>query len=212
MVPNLFPFDPVLFGALVSFALIGSLTPGPNNIMLMNSGATFGFRRTIPHMLGIALGYPAMVLLVGFGLATVFERLPLLHEIIRWAGMAYMLWMAWGMAHAGKISDKKTAKAAKPVSFFKAVLFQWVNPKGWTMAIGSLAAYTTSGGSYITQLLWIALVFALSCVPSVIVWTVFGKGVARFLSSPQHLKIFNWSMALLLAVSVIPVILEGLPQ
>jgi threonine/homoserine/homoserine lactone efflux protein len=207
-----FPFDPVLFSGLVFFALTSSLTPGPNNIMLMNSGATFGFRRTIPHMLGVSLGYPAMVLVVGFGLASVFQNFPILHEIVRWVGVAYMLWMAWGMAHAGKISDKKSGKGPKPVSFFKAVLFQWVNPKGWTMAVGSLAAYTTSGGDYIVQLLWIALVFALSCVPSVIVWTAFGKGVARFLSSPQHLKIFNWSMALLMALAILPVIFEGLPK
>jgi threonine/homoserine/homoserine lactone efflux protein len=168
-----FPFDPVLFSGLVFFALTSSLTPGPNNIMLMNSGATFGFRRTIPHMLGVSLGYPAMVLVVGFGLASVFQNFPILHEIVRWVGVAYMLWMAWGMAHAGKISDKKSGKGPKPVSFFKAVLFQWVNPKGWT---------------------------------------AFGKGVARFLSSPQHLKIFNWSMALLMALAILPVIFEGLPK
>jgi threonine/homoserine/homoserine lactone efflux protein len=208
----IFPFDPVLFGGFVFFTLTSCWTPGPNNIMVMNSGATFGFRRTIPHMLGITFGYPAMVLLVGLGLGTIFQRFPFLHEIIRWVGVAYMLWMAWGVAHAGKISDKKTGKAPKPFGFFQAALFQWANPKAWTIVIGTLAAYTTGGDRYFPQLLWIAVISGLFTILSVTMWTAFGKGVARFLSSPKRLKIFNWSMALLLVAAIIPVIVEGLPK
>jgi threonine/homoserine/homoserine lactone efflux protein len=201
--------DSLLFSAFVFFALSSNLTPGPNNIMLMNSGASFGFRRTIPHLLGVGLGFPLMVLVAGLGVGTLFERLPILHEIIRWVGVAYMLWMAWHMAQARSLGSERE-KGSRPMRFLEAVLFQWVNPKAWTMGIGALSAYTVPDKAFFPQLLVIFLVFLAIGVPSAAVWTGFGKAIGRFLSSERRLRAFNIFMALLLVVSVIPVILEGL--
>ncbi|MFM8614006.1 MAG: LysE family translocator, partial [Alphaproteobacteria bacterium] len=122
--------DP-LFWALIGFALTTSCTPGPNNAMLTASGANFGFRRAVPHMLGIILGFPAMVLAIGLGLGTVFTALPWLHLALKYVGAAYMLYLAWRIATAGR---GKGAGAAKPIGFFEAAGFQWVNPKAWIMA------------------------------------------------------------------------------
>ena len=130
--------DPLLW-ALLGFTFATSVTPGPNNAMLTASGANFGFRRAVPHMLGIILGFPAMVLAIGLGLGTVFSALPWLHLALKYVGAAYMLYLAWRIATAER---GKGAAAAKPISFFEAAGFQWVNPKAWIMGVGALAAYT----------------------------------------------------------------------
>jgi threonine/homoserine/homoserine lactone efflux protein len=197
--------DSVLLGAFVFFAISASVTPGPNNILMMASGANFGFRKTLPHLLGVVIGFPLMLLLIGLGFGAVLQSYPLVHEIIRYVGATYMLWMAWKIASTSKkIDDAK--KPAKPMTFLQAVLFQWVNPKGWTMGVGAMAAYTTPGGNYFHELLVIILVFMLVGIPSALLWVMGGKFTATLLGSPKHFLIFNRVMGGLLALSVIPIL------
>ena len=188
---------------LALFAFVSSVTPGPNNVMLTASGASFGYRRTVPHMLGISLGVVAMLLLVGLGLGVAFEREPRLYTWLKYLGAAYLLWLAWKIARAGQAGAGQAG--AQPFGFWQAAAFQWVNPKAWIMAIGIVATYTPSDG-YAGNLLLAALVLGLVNYPSVSVWTLFGSAVGRALRTPQALQRFNWCMAALLVLSLYPVL------
>jgi threonine/homoserine/homoserine lactone efflux protein len=189
--------------ALAAFALVSSITPGPNNLMLMASGANFGFRRTVPHMLGIGIGFAVMIVLVGLGLVRIFDVFPVTHLILTIVGVAYLLWLAWKIAHAAAPDAAKTG--AQPFTFMQAALFQWVNPKAWQMALTAITLYAPDRSA--TAILWVALVFALINLPSVSTWTVMGQQMRRVLSSPARLRAFNLSMAALLVASLVPVLL-----
>lgn len=195
-----------LYAALLLFAFSSSITPGPNNIMILTSGLNHGVRRSLPHLCGICLGFPAMVVLVGLGLGVVFERFPQLHEIIKVAGVLYLLYLAWVIATAAPGSLE--AKASRPIGFWQAVLFQWVNPKAWVMATGAIAAYTTAGTDIYLQVLIIALAFFAVGSPCVAAWLFFGVGLKRYLQQPRHQRWFNIAMGLLLVASILPVIGE----
>ncbi len=193
----------ILLGPLVLFAAAMCLTPGPNVIMVTASAANFGFRRAIPHMLGITLGFGFIVVTVGFGLAGLFAAEPRLHTLLKCAGAAYLLYLAWRIAQAGAASSG--SPRAKPINFLEAMLFRWINPKGWVIAVGALVAYTTAGGNVLLQTAVITGVLAAACFASVALWAGFGVAIARFLGRPDARRAFNWSMAGLLVISLIPV-------
>jgi threonine/homoserine/homoserine lactone efflux protein len=193
-----------IFFGLLAFAFVTSVTPGPNNMMLMTSGANFGFARTIPHMLGISLGHALMVLLVGLGLAQVFALFPVLDIVLKVVSVAYMLWLAWKFAHAA--APGEGAAKARPMNFLEAAAFQWVNPKAWAMALGATAAYAPD--KTVTAYALVALVFCATNLPSVSVWAYAGQQVRRWLTNPARLHAFNWTMAVLLVLSLIPVLLH----
>ncbi|UAB89162.1 LysE family translocator [Ruegeria sp. SCSIO 43209] len=188
--------------ALIAFAFVSSITPGPNNLMLMASGANFGFRRTIPHMLGIGLGFTFMVLLVGAGLVQVFDRYPISHTVLKVLSVLYLLYLAWKIAHAAPA--KGADAAGTPMTFLQAAAFQWVNPKAWAMALTATAAYAPD--QTINAILLVALVFGAINLPSVSTWTVLGQQMARILTNPHRLLVFNWTMAALLVASLYPVL------
>lgn len=188
--------------ALAAFALVSSITPGPNNLMLMASGANFGFRRTVPHMLGIGIGFGVMILLVGLGLVRIFDAFPVAHLILSVVGVAYLLFLAWKIAHAAAPDAARTG--AHPFTFMQAALFQWVNPKAWQMALTAITLYAPDRSA--TAILWVAVVFAVINLPSVSTWTVMGQQMRRILSSPARLRAFNLCMAGLLVASLIPVV------
>jgi len=192
----------LLFG-LIAFAFVSSITPGPNNMMLMASGANFGLRRTAPHMLGVALGFGLMVGLVGIGLLSLFDLWPMSHAIIKWAGVAYMIWLAFKIAHSGPLQSG--AAGGRPFTFLQAAAFQWVNPKAWTMALGATAAYAPGGDLLGVGL--VALVFTLVNFPSVGTWAVLGQALGGWLADPRRLRIFNYTMAALLLASLVPVVM-----
>lgn len=195
-----------LFTALVAFAFVSSITPGPNNLMLMTSGTNFGFVRTIPHMLGVSIGFTLMIVLVGAGLAKVFEIYPLAHQILKYASCAYLVWLAWKIATSPPPGAKPGAEAsAKPMTFLQAALFQWVNPKAWTMALTAVSAYTLPANP-IVSLLIVAAVFGAINLPSVGSWTLLGMQLRRFLSDPRKLRIFNVTMAATLVATLYPVV------
>ena len=186
--------------AVLPFALSTTLTPGPNTIMVTASGATFGFRRTVPHMLGIVVGFPLMMIGVGLGLGEVFAGRPLLHAALRWVGAGYLLYLAWRIATA-RPSAMEDARG-RPLSFLQSVGFQWVNPKAWVMSVGALTTYTTVGGDTRRETLVIVAVFAVVTVPAIAFWAAFGVGVGRLLRSDRALRVFNWTMAALLVASL----------
>ena len=192
-----------LLGPLVLFAASMCLTPGPNVVMVTASAANFGFRRAIPHMLGITLGFGLMVIAVGLGLAGLFRAEPWLHTLLKYAGALYLLYLAWRITQSGATGGDTTR--ARPINFVEATLFQWINPKGWVIAVGALAAYTTVGGDMLLQSLVIASVLAAACFASVVIWAAFGVAIARLLAGPRARMAFNWSMASLLVLSLIPV-------
>ena len=192
-------------GALALFAFVTSVTPGPNNVMLTASGANFGFRRSVPHMLGIALGFPAMLMAVGFGAAGALQASPELHAALKWIGAAYLLWLAWMIARAAPEAPGASA-SGRPMTFFGAALFQWINPKAWMMLAGALPAFTTVGGTLWMEIGAMAVVFALACLPSCALWCGFGVAIARWLRSPRALRVFNAAMAGLLVASVVAIL------
>ncbi|MFN3514578.1 MAG: LysE family translocator [Phenylobacterium sp.] len=197
-------FTPELFAALALFAFVSSITPGPNNTMLMASGANFGFRATAPHLLGVGLGFGVMVAAVGLGLGGIFAAYPQLHTVLAVAGAAYLLWLAWKIATAQGLSAGQGS--GRPFTFLQAAAFQWVNPKAWAMALGAVTAYAPRE-NYVANVLVVSAVFLAVNLPCVASWTGFGVALRRFLERPAALRAFNIGMALLLAASLIPVVL-----
>ena len=191
--------------SLAVFTFANSITPGPNNVMLTASGSMFGYRRSLPHMLGITVGVALMLLLVGVGLGAVFESVPVLYTALKYTGAVYLLYLAWRIARAGDIESGKTR--GKPFTFLEAAAFQWVNPKAWIMAVGIVAAYMPQDNFYSN--LWLgALVVSLINFPSISVWTLFGSTVRRLLHRPESVQRFNMVMALLLVASLYGVVLD----
>ncbi len=189
--------------AFAGFAFVSSITPGPNNAMLLASGANYGFRRTVPHIAGISLGVVAMLVLVGFGLGQVFAAVPLIYVVLRCAGAAYLLWLAWTIARAGPMTGRQGS--GRPMTFWQAAAFQWVNPKAWIMVVGAVTTYAPRDGSG-QNVAALAVLLGLVNASSVSVWAGFGTALRPFLSDPGRVRLFNWTMALLLVLSLLPVL------
>lgn len=195
------PLD--VFLTLLLFSFASSITPGPNNIMLLTSGVNFGFKKTIPHMFGIAFGFGLLLLGVGFGLREVFQQFPIMELVLKVVGGLYLLYLAWKIANSSSMEKGKTD--AKPMTFLAASLFQWVNPKAWVMAIYAMTAYTGQP-DFTTSVFIVTLAFVVINFPSVSVWCGFGVAMREWLSDPKRLRIFNITMALFLVVSLWPML------
>lgn len=192
--------------AFVVFAAVMFFTPGPNNIMVLSSGLTYGFRRTMPHILGITFGFAFMVGAVGFGFGAVFLAFPILQTILKYAGAVYLVYLAAAIAMSGPPKPGEAGRG--PMTFFGAAMFQWVNVKGWVMVIGTITAYAA-----IAAFPWnIAIQTALSLAMGVVstsIWTLFGSALRPVLTSPTAVRAFNIVMAILLLASLIPVFMEA---
>ncbi|MBO6815963.1 MAG: LysE family translocator [Rhizobiaceae bacterium] len=195
------PLD--VFLALVGFSFVSSVTPGPNNIMLLTSGVNFGFRKTIPHMFGIAIGFGVLLLAVGFGLREIFLQFPVMRTVLKVLGGAYLVYLAWKIANAGPVEAGE--EGSKPMSFMAAALFQWVNPKAWVMGVTAMTVYTGEP-DFFSSVIIVTLVFMVVNFPSVSVWCGFGVALREWLAEPVRLRIFNVSMALLLVASLWPML------
>lgn len=190
--------------AFVLFTVAGLFTPGPNNTMLFASGLNFGFRRTVPHILGVSFGFCFLLVVVGLGLSALFQAYPLAYTVLKFVGAAYLVWLAIGIARAGPVAAGGEARG-RPLTFLGAALFQWVNAKGWVVALSAVTAYGAVAPfpANLAMLAAITLVFSLL---SASMWVAFGRGLRRFLSSPRILRIVNVAMALLLIASLYPVL------
>ena len=195
-----------LYLALALFVFVTSVTPGPNNVMLMASGLNFGFRRSLPHIWGVVLGCSLMMVLVGAGVGAVFERYPGLAAILKYAGAAYLAWLAWCIARAGPV-ESANATAPRPMTLLAACAFQWINPKAWVMAVGAVTAYAAVAG-FPWNVVAIALIFLVVGAPCCVLWVLFGSAMRNVLGDPRAVRIFNVAMALLLVLSLLPALAE----
>ncbi|WP_394125324.1 LysE family translocator [Vibrio hepatarius] len=196
--------------AVVLFAVSSSVTPGPNNIMVMTSGVNFGIKKSLPLLTGICVGFTIMLLMVGLGFSELFELFPSLHFIIKCVGVVYLLYLAYLIA--GSSTSVESNHQTQPFTFMKGALFQWVNAKAWIVATGAIAAFTTTGASFLSQNLMIALTFFLVSFPCVGVWLLFGSVLKKLLNSERNKKCFNLVMSGLLVLSVLPVLGEIVDQ
>lgn len=188
--------------SFLAYAFAASATPGPNNIMLTASGANFGFRRSVPHVLGVAFGFGFMMAVVGLGLGAVFQAAPRLQVGLKILGAAYLLWLAWKIGSAETMAEAKGD--ARPLSALQAAAFQWVNAKAWMMVVGTMSIYAADG-ALATVLAIVATVIAIGLVTSAF-WAGFGVAMRRFLSTPWRLRAFNIAMAVLLVASLVPML------
>lgn len=190
--------------AVLGFALTMSITPGPNNVMIIASATNFGVVRTVPHMLGISIGFPAMLIALGLGPGMALVAYPLAHQLLKIAGALYLVFLAWKIATASGVGAADAP--GRPLTFLQAALFQWLNPKAWVIALGALTAYTTVGGKLVTETLVISAIFVPVSLLAVLVWAFGGIAVRRILQAPGALRAFNWGMALLLLASLVPLL------
>lgn len=194
--------------SIATFTLSTVSSPGPNNIMLLSSGLTFGYKKSIPHMFGIMIGFPFMVLLVGLGLGIIFEKFPIIFSLLKIIGILYLFWMAFKIATNKGSLDVKEGEESKPFTFLQSAAFQWVNPKAWIMAITAISIFVTSKDDTLIQVLIIALIYFLSSIFSTSAWTAGGVVLKRFVKDEKVVRILNISMAILLIASVLPIIFE----
>jgi threonine/homoserine/homoserine lactone efflux protein len=186
----------------ILFALVTSITPGPNNTMLLASGVNFGFRRTLPHLFGISAGVVLLMLSVGFGLGEAFERFPVLYSALEIASVAYLLYLAWKIGTSGEVKLRKGER--RPMRFFEAVAFQWINPKAWMMVLTAVTTIHVSE-RYGSNVMLMALLFYIVGFPCICLWAGFGTAMREVLSDPKRLRLFNVGMALLLVGSLYPI-------
>ncbi|QWG14541.1 LysE family translocator [Bradyrhizobium sediminis] len=193
--------------AFVMFAVVMFFTPGPNNIMLLSSGLTYGFRRTLPHVAGITIGFAFMIGAVGLGLGTIFITYPVLQTVLKYAGVAYLVYLAAAIAMSGPVAPDQDDRRG-PMTFWGAAMFQWINAKGWVMVIGTITAYAGIAGfpwNIVIQVMLSLLLGTLSCAA----WALFGSALRPVLTSPKAVRAFNIVMAALLLASLWPVFMDA---
>lgn len=195
-----------VFFAVLFFAFSSTITLGPNNIMIMSSGVNYGIKASLPHLFGICVGFPLMVLIVGLGFGVVLQQFPWLHWLIKILGIGYLIWLAWRIASTTPAS--MDASKRPPLTFWQAALFQWVNGKAWVMASGAIAAFTSIQGNFFFDVSQITAAFLLMSFPCVGLWLVFGALLRPLLAKPLAQRIFNICMAMLLVASILPMVYE----
>lgn len=211
--------QPDLLIALIAFCAVTLFTPGPNNIMLMTSALNFGVRRTLAHMTGVAGGFGIMVAGVGFGLGTVFRTWPQLYPVLKYAGAAYLLYLAWKIANAGppvgpvgptghEKGHDKDRNRGQPMTFLQAAAFQWVNPKAWSMAVGAISAYGAVA-AFPLNVITMAAIYAVMGLASGALWVGFGYSLQRIITNPRAVRTVNIAMALLLVACLYPILADG---
>ncbi|MBJ7555661.1 LysE family translocator [Marinomonas spartinae] len=212
------------FLGVAVFAFVMSVTPGPNNMMLLASGAQFVFRRTLPHMLGIILGMASLLLAILLGLGSLFILYPPLYSVLKWVGGAYLLWLAWKIANAptdkmstqkpnlvpsGQCSDLQPENIDKqmvPMRWWQAALFQYANPKAWMMSIGCVSSFSLAGDLYVQSGFWIIMLFACMGFPAITIWVLAGEAIRRKLTSVKRQRLFNIVMGVLTASTLLLII------
>ena len=190
----------------IGYAFVTSITPGPNNTMLLAAGVNYGLRRSWRHIAGINLGFGAMMFAVGLGAGTLFTVVPYLHETLKVVGTLYLLYLAWRIASDGPMT-KEDVGAGQPMTFLGAAAFQWVNPKAWMMVIGAISTYVPDHDRW-PAVVVVTLLYLVVNLPCIIAWTALGMGLRRILTEPRHVRRFNFLMAMVLCLSLYPSVAE----
>ena len=188
-------FDPLPYA---TYSFVMSITPGPNNVMLTASGANFGFRRTVPHLLGISTGCAVQLIAVYAGLGALFTRWPVLQTVLQWAGAAYLLWLGWKLVRSGEVAEGHTPQ---PISFLQAAAFQFVNPKAWVMSLSAVALFLPGGMSTLAASTYLISMMVIINMPCIAVWALFGTALRGLLKRRPARLAFNVSMAVALAAT-----------
>ena len=189
--------------SLCAFAVVSSITPGPSNLMLLSSGANFGFRRTLPQIFGIAAGFGALLAGVALGLGVLLTAAPALHVALKFGGAGYLLYLAWRIATARSAGAE--SRMARPLSFAEAAAFQWINPKAWVAAVSAMAVYA-SAEAPLRSVVWVVPVFTLAILPSLAIWAGCGMALRAVLGDARRLRLFNLALGVLLALSLWPML------
>lgn len=190
--------------AFATYSFVMSITPGPNNVMLTASGANFGFRKTVPHIVGITAGFSVVLLAVCTGLDVIFTRWPALQTVLRWAGAAYLLYLGWRILRAG---ETKAGHSPKPLTLFEAAAFQFLNPKAWVMTLTAAAMFLPREIGLLRACTYMVVVMAIVNLPCITVWAVFGSSLRGFLAKPTGRATFNACMAVALAVTGVTMVM-----
>ena len=193
------------FWPLVGFSVAMTITPGPNNLMVAAAAANHGITETVPHILGITVGFTLMLAIVAGGLGGVVDAVPFLHPVLQWGGAAWLLYLAWKIATAPPPSEQRSRP---PLGFFGAAAFQWVNPKAWMIALSAASEFVVPGRPLLLEAGRIAGIFAIVAIPCILPWAMLGSGTARILNAPHRLQAFNIVMAVLLVASIVPVLVR----
>lgn len=198
-----------LFLTFTVFAFVSGITPGPNNMMLLASGLNYGLKRSMPHYLGIIFGFAFLILMAGFGLLSVLDTFPLLYRILQVSALTYLLYLAWKIATASPIADADVSKKA-PIPFLQAFAFQWVNPKAWVMVTAAITTYipASTNEHYVMYLVAMAVYYSLITALCTGAWMISGHAFRHLLSQPLYYRIFNVTMAILLVLSLYPIVGE----
>lgn len=186
--------------ALATYYAVMSITPGPNNVMVTASGASFGYRATLPHIFGIGLGAALQMVLTALGLGIVFQKLPILHSVLAWGGAAYLLYLAWQLLNASTVAE---SESRRPFTIWQAMLFQAINPKAWVMAITTAAVFLPRHTPLPLLFVVVGGLFLVVNLPCVSVWALFGSGVRHWLLRPTYRKVFNLTMSTLLVLTAV---------
>jgi len=196
----------ILLGFIL-YSFVAAITPGPNNIMLLASGLNFGFKRSISHMCGITIGFALMLVIVGAGIHQVFDAYPIIHIIMQYLSTVYIIYLAIKIAFSPTINVSNTSSNIRPMTFFNALMFQWINPKAWMMGVVALTSYSLHN-YYPLNIFLITSIATIVGIPSLCFWAYCGSYLKRYLEKPHYLKIFNLLMGLLLIISIIPTLIE----
>ena len=191
--------------ALITYIFVITITPGPNNILVVASGGKFGYRKTLPHIIGIGFGTALLTAFVCLGLGAVFIKLPILHQILSWAGLIYMLYLAWKLLGM-KVSNEKSGQS--PFNLWQAILFQFINPKVWVSMSILASIFMPKGEEVITPTIIISLIVGLISFPCTSAWALFGKAIRKFLNTQRNQLIFNYVMAILLVVTALLIVIK----
>lgn len=192
------PPDWQLLSLALAACTAAAFTPGPNNTICMSAAVNFGFRRALPFSFGVMVGFPLLVIASGAGLGTVLQHFPQLHIVLRIGGAIFLLHLAWKIATARKIGG-----GGRAPGFFRAVAFQWINPKAITYAVSIVAAFARPGEFWISDVAYLSLISAAVALASTFSWAAFGAAIGRFLKTPRALAWFNGVMGALLAITAL---------
>ena len=187
-----------LWSALIVYYFIMFATPGPNNAMLTASGMKFGYLRTLPHIIGIPLGHFIQITLVCYGLGNVFIKFPQIQFYMKFLCFIYLLYLSWKMLGSISVTKKETGR---PLKFYEASLFQFINPKAWTVAIAAVSGFFPSDENFFVATMFLAVTAPFVCIPSISLWALFGNSLRNFVSNTKTKKIIEYILAILLILT-----------